>query len=247
MWEVSRGLTMACNSMIVKHEVATALSRRFPHVRPPVLELIGSGVGHAFGQPGPQYRIPAAIRSRLPAVRAQDFESYLNLIIERACITGESPDGTPPPVFTNRQHGEDFAKYLRGLGTRLRQLPRVKYPDALNAISMCDNLEAFHWALAHTGITWARFLALGREELTRFQTELPSRVVESHLRWQYVKNPSLQPRANDLEDWSGLISAAAYCDFVVCEKHFASLARRDGFRPKARVLTDLSDLPRLAA
>jgi hypothetical protein len=72
---------------------------------------------------------------------------------------------------------------------------------------------------------------------------MPSRKIEVHLHRQILKNPTLQPKDTDLEDWSGLGPATAHCDVVVCEKHFASLLRRDGFSPNARVITDVRKLP----
>lgn len=86
-------------------------------------------------------------------------------------------------------------------------------------------------------------MPLGPEELTALVQDMPSRRTEIHLHRQIIKNPSLKPKDNDLEDWSGLGPATAHCDVVVCEKHFANLLHRDGFRPHARVITDLRELP----
>lgn len=75
-----------------------------------------------------------------------------------------------------------------------------------------------------------------------FVESMPSRRVDLQLHRQYLKNPQLRPRVTDLEDWAGLAPAAMYCDLLVCERHFANLVVRDGFRTRARVLTSLEGL-----
>jgi hypothetical protein len=85
-------------------------------------------------------------------------------------------------------------------------------------------------------------MPLGKNALTAIVEDLPSRKVEVQLHRQILKNPQLKPRINDLEDWSGLGLASAHCDVVVCEKHFANLLLRDGFSPKAQILTDIKQL-----
>ncbi len=49
----------------------------------------------------------------------------------------------------------------------------------------------------------------------------------------------------DLHDLVGLGTAAAYCDIVVCEKHWGSILQRHQRHLKARILTSLRQLPPL--
>ena len=86
-------------------------------------------------------------------------------------------------------------------------------------------------------------VASTRDEFRSLVDALPSRCVDLHLHRQVLRNPTLRPKENDLEDWGAMAPAAAHCDFLVCEKHFASLVLRDGFTPRAKVLTDVRYLP----
>lgn len=135
-------------------------------------------------------------------------------------------------------------RHLKTLPGRDSQLPPGKREDFLNAIALTDIIDPVREALGFHGLSWERDLEpLGREGLGSVVRGMPSRRTEVHLHRQIIKNPNLKPKDNDLEDWSGLGPATAHCDIVVCEKHFANLLRRDGFRPRARVITDLRKLP----
>lgn len=59
---------------------------------------------------------------------------------------------------------------------------------------------------------------------------------------QVLKNEQYKPKQSDLEDWGGIGVASCYCDVVVCEKHFANLLQRDGYKPKARIETKLDNV-----
>lgn len=118
----------------------------------------------------------------------------------------------------------------------------------MNAIALTDIIDPVNEALEFHDLSWERDLEpLGKEGLASVVRGMPSRRTEIHLHRQIIKNPNLKPKDNDLEDWSRLGPATAHCDVVVCEKHFANLLHRDGFRPKARVITDVRKLPEVLA
>lgn len=244
MWELSQGNTLASTSAILIRELEVALSRRFRHVAPGPFTLLSKGVGHAFGLPQPRYRLPAELRSKMPSERIRTLEAVAQLTLEKAALTGVDPDGKPAAPFLHKAHKENFKDHLERLPSTAAQLPREQWDDLLCAVSLMDIHEPLISVLGHHKLVLGDLLNLGKTEITQFIEELPSRLVDLHLHRQILRNPALKPKLSDLEDWAGLGPAAAYSDFLVCEKHFADQLARDGFRPAATVITDVRDLPR---
>ena len=226
MWRLSRGQTLLSQREIVIYESEVALSQVFPSIRPRKLALLGIGASHAFGIDYSSH-LPPAVRLRF----------------ERTLVTGECFNGRRPPHFSSEQHRLAFQKHLSDFRAILEQdLPQERWTDALRAMSLVEVLEPLYQAAALHGISTELLEGLGTERLTRLVDAMPSRQVDIHLHLQVLKNKQYLPKKHDLEDWGALGIAAAYCDAVVCEKHFRDLIARDGFQTKATVLRDLSEL-----
>jgi hypothetical protein len=77
---------------------------------------------------------------------------------------------------------------------------------------------------------------------------MPWQRADMHLKRQWAKNANLRPndRSSHLSDWAFLSVAVSYCDIVVTEKLMADLYSR-GFDTRAKVITQLSQLPALVA
>ena len=151
--------------------------------------------------------------------------------------------GTP---FATSTHARRFMEHLSTLHPKLLQLSPHSWDDALHAITMVDMIDPLNEVLEHQNLSKADIEGLGSDGVKSLIEDLPSRRIDLHLHRQVLRNPGLAPKITDLEDWGGLGPAAGHCAVLVCEKHFASLLLRDGFRPGAVVLTDLRDLHRLA-
>lgn len=245
MWEVSGGHTLASVRKMARFEAETALASRFPRVTPRDFRLVSKGYAHAFDTTF-TYRIPDEYRGKLLAgINEEALEEMIQVELEKASITGEGPGGIRMPSSSHNQFNERFKEHLKTLPQRASSLPPEKREDFLHSIALVDIQEPVKEALGFHGLSFERdLLPLGPEELTALVQDMPSRRTKIHLHRQIIKNPALKPKDNDLEDWGGLGPATAHCDVVVCEKHFANLLRRDGFRPNARVITDVRDLPR---
>lgn len=242
MWELSRGWTMAPYAAIVRHELDQVLQARFPTIQPRPFQLLGKGVAHAFGQSDLRYRVPGVVRHRFPVAFVEALEAQGTEIIERAVLTGQTPDGSPPPAVDLSGFDVNFMDHLDELPSTLEDLPRSRWHDALVAMSLVDIRDAVSEALQHHDITWDQLIQAGKDELTRLVLDLPSRSLDLHMHWQVAKNPALKPKRTDLNDWGSLIPAAVYCDILVCEKHFADLMQRDGYVVRAEVFTDIRAL-----
>lgn len=241
MWELSRDLTIASYRSILTFELETALRKRFPHIKVRPFQLISQGVAHAFGMEVAPFRLAPAFRSVLSEAVAADLEARINAIAERALVTGEGPPGVPMLTFGLTEHNRRFQEHLSTLHPRLTQLPPDQWDDLLYAISVVDILEPLNEVAGYHKLD-KDAIATSKEHMQALVDDLPSRRIDLQLHRQLSRNPALKPKANDLEDWAALAPAAAHCDFLVCEKHFADLVQRDGFQTKATVLTSVRDL-----
>jgi hypothetical protein len=210
MWELSRGYTMAPHRLILDHELDVALARRFPAVSIKPFTLVDKGVAHAFGMDRQAYRMPEQVRSALPPDVVARFEGAAQLVMEESLLTGVGPRGITMPPFQMESPNVKFMHHLQTFHSRVSQLPRRQWEDALLAISMADILDQLNPSLHHHGIHADTFEALGKDGWRAFMLDLPTRRVDIQLHRQILKNPKLKPKMSDLEDWAGLGPAAAH-------------------------------------
>lgn len=247
MWDLSLGKTLVSHRAIIEHELEFALAARHPSVRPAPFTLVGEGVAHAFGQPTPRIPLPDRVKARVPPERWPEMHRVLNREIERSWLTGVDLNGQPAPPFKSQTHRANFADHLEQLHVTLVDLPKEKWDDLLLAVCFLDIQEPVRRVLQRHRLPLDAVTEGGADGMRVLLRSMPSRQVDIHLHRQVVRNPNLRPRHTDLEDWAGLGPAVAYCDIVVCERHFASLVGRSGFRSKATVLTELMALGELLA
>lgn len=242
MLQLSAGKTIASFSDLLRSEIDGALVTLFPGIKPRPFELIGDGVAHAFGKDSLVVRLPERFSRLLPSHLVERANVILRSVSEKSALTGRSPFGIDLPPFRVATHNELFQQHLATLHDRLEAIPAAQRGDALYSMSFNDIRPAIEKALDFHGIPWASFEALGKNGIIGFLESLPSRRVDLHLHRQMLRNPALRSRSTDLEDWAGLGPAAAHCDVVVCEKHFADLLMRERHRPHASVAASLPEL-----
>lgn len=243
MWAVSRGRTFVDTERLVRNEVEKALSRRVSRISPRPFRLISTGVGHAFGKKPLSFRVREPLRSALSSDRLKELKRYGRQELERAVIVGKGPGGIMLSRFEHTRYNYDFMQHLDSLPARFSTVPRGRWDDALRGAALSEIHDPVYEALLHHDLSWKWLVSLGKEELSKFVDELPSRRVEMHLYKQLLKNTTIKPRVTDLEDWCALGPAVAYCDVVVCEKHYAELVTRDAFETNAIVISDVRQLP----
>lgn len=220
MWNFSRGKTTSPMRDIICWELELAYSRAGYQIIPKPFEYLGRGIPHAFGEV-------------LDGTIAKMFPDE----IDRAMLCGLAD--IPPIQGGTKTYRENFVNHLSSLHERKHDLDRSKWQNWLYAISMVDILDPLHKVMTENRIPNGEFEAWGAERLSEFLETMPTRAVDIHLHRQVLKNPAYKPKLSDLEDWAGLGPAACYADVVICEKHFADLLRRDGFKTKAKIETSL--------
>jgi hypothetical protein len=226
MWDFSKGQTLVSQRDLIIHEAEVVLSTLFPQIGIEEISLIGTGAKHAFGM---EY--------------TTHFPQRLEDALDRALVTGEFAFGMGPLRFLDKTHKLSFQKHLGQLRSILQQnLPIEKWEDALYVLNVADMAEPFFSVLWKHNILSDSSKRAVTEHLRSIVDGMPSRRVDLHLHRQVLRNKNYAPKENDLEDWSALGVAVAYCDIVVCEKHFRDLFLRDKFEAKAVVIEDLSQI-----
>ncbi|AKO51387.1 hypothetical protein ABA45_02280 [Marinobacter psychrophilus] len=220
MWNFSRGITTSPLHAIIFRELEVAFSNAGYEVSSKPFEYLGRGIPYAFGEV-----LEGTISKMYPDE------------IDRAMLCGFAD--IPPIQGGTKTYRENFVSHLSSLHERKQDLDKSKWSNWLYAISMVDILDPLHKVMTENRIPSGDFETWGPERLSGFLDSMPTRAVDIHLHRQVLKNPEYRPKLSDLEDWAGLSPAACYADVVICEKHFADLLKRDGFKTKARIETSL--------
>jgi hypothetical protein len=134
----------------------------------------------------------------------------------------------------------EFAKQLKELvyGSARRR-DAVAAQELVNLMDVC--LRA---VLVREGISEDAFFACGKEGLTEFLEDVPTRDVAFHLRQFRHANPQKVWTRTDLADIGALTIAVPYCDAVVTEAVWVDGLRRAGLDEKygTRLMSSLPEL-----
>lgn len=225
MWSLSKGKTLAPYREICEREIEDALLGIGVDLTPRTEKLIGDGIEFAFGI---------------------EFQSEVlkvfNTIVNKSILTGSEVFNIDPIGATNLDfHRNNFFNHLSQINTKKHELEKSKWDDWLHVISMVDIMESLDKVFHLHSLNRSILDSLDVKQHRKFLTSMPTRKLDIHLHRQVLKNSQYKPKKTDLEDWAGIGVASCYCDVVVCEKHFANLLLRDGFKPKARIETKLDN------
>ncbi|MBN1475036.1 MAG: hypothetical protein JW914_10495 [Syntrophaceae bacterium] len=225
MWKYSKGITLASTKAITIKEIETSLKQFFPNIKPRPFSLICSGIEHTFGE---------SLGKTLP--------DWLNSFIDEAMLKGHDVFNIEPISHFSTKYRENFRYHLESLHQTKAKLDKSKWENWLYAMAITDIRNPLAIVMKDNDLDKDVFENFSVDQLNKFVDAMPSRSLDLHLHRQVLKNPNYKPKISDLEDWSGLGVAACYCDIVVCEKHFASMLKRDEFKTHARVVTNLYEI-----
>jgi hypothetical protein len=228
MWKYSKNFTTAPSKEIVCFEIEVALKKLGYRLQPRLLNYIGRGMRHAFGE-------------KAEGIISKFFESQ----IDEAMLCGWGD--IPPIEGGSTKYRENFSDHLISLNDRKRELEKDRWDNWLYAIAMIDILEPLIEVMSKHQIPFSDISTWGEKKCMQFVSDIPTRKVDIHLHRQVLRNSEYRPKQSDLEDWSGLGTAVCYCDVVVCEKHFSSIIKRDSFKTRARVETSIYEIFRSIA
>jgi hypothetical protein len=215
---------MAAYMAVVRYELEQALSKHFLQVKTSPFTLLGYGSTHAFTLP--------SFQGLLASVE-QD--------VEEALLVGSEHLEIDPPFHRNTEAQERFRSHLASLHARSKELPKSKVENWLYALLLADINKPLAEILIRHNIPKSDFENLGEAQLKSIIDDMPTRRLDLHLHKQIVRNPTYASKITDLEDWTGVGVASCYFDVVVCENHMADMLKRNGYRAKARIETNLDN------
>lgn len=225
MWEYSKGKTLASTKEITIKEIEASLKQFFPDIKPRPLNLVGNSMEHAFGE-----------------VLGKSLPNWNNRAIDEAMLKGHDGFDIEPISHFSTKYRKNFRSHLDSLHQTKTQLDKSKWENWLYAMAITDIRNPLAMVMKSNNLDKDAFENFSVDQFNKFVDAMPSRSLDLHLHRQVLKNPNYKSKIGDLEDWSGLGIAACYCDIVVCEKHFASMLKRDKFKTNARVVTNLYEI-----
>lgn len=248
MFEVSAGRRIASFAAIVRHELEVALSLEFPgRVTVFPFEFVGRDLGYVV-EGVPRRGLEESTRARVPPELRPLVDAMAHIDLEQAVLTGRSlfaPEQLSQ-VRVDRSPESRFVPHLRDVRARWRRAADPKLQErVLYATALGDIMEPIEQLLATNRISLAEFAALDIEGYERFLGRQPSRRVLIHLYRQIARAAQVPLRDTDLNDWIYVAVASMYCDVVVTERMLADLLTRPGLEPRASVISNLADLPRV--
>jgi hypothetical protein len=108
-----------------------------------------------------------------------------------------------------------------------------------------DVVEPLNRVAETLGIDVRSVVEGSQESWTSFMLSLPAKGTICRLRMSGHEDLGFRWHIGDLNDMTALGTAAAYCDVVIAEKHWASILNRHAADVRARVSSNLADLPKL--
>ncbi|CAD6365220.1 hypothetical protein SHEWT2_00380 [Shewanella hafniensis] len=221
MWEYSGGVTTKPLRELLHYEIEVAFSKLGYKITPKKPSYLGRGFSHAFGE-------------KLDS-------SYFNVdseAIDKAMLCGY---GDVPPVqgSLDPTYRDNFNNHLHSIHEKKLSLDKSKWDDWMYALSMADIVEPLREVMIKHQIPSDVIESWDRSVLKSFMDSIPTRRLDIHLHKQVLKNAQYRPKHSDLEDWAGLVPALCYADIVVCERHFADMARRENYKHHARIETSI--------
>lgn len=246
MRELSGGNTLANPTMIVRHEIRSALiSKLGLNVPSPPLKLLGRGMEHALGRsfnihlewPNTEH-VPVDVSQK---VESDVFEFLESIFLSGVLEIGEEPFHFPQMALDADKKFRDHLTQWRGSGATMSA---AELRRKVCAITLSDIMEPVSIVLEELGVPIQRFAEMGETAWCDLLDMMPSRKADMHLRTQWAKNASLNPKLSDLNDWMYLGIAVCYCDLVVTENQMNDLFQRStefGSKATAR-LQDLLTL-----
>lgn len=257
LWSSFPGLTtLVSRSIVMVAEVRAVIDTvGSTEVSPEIVNLLGFGIGPAFGMWGGLRTRDAKGRDTTDQLSADQRAALKDagLMLERALLTGPPDQDLPPLVEQGYDPlgaikvAEQRALQEEDLRLNLDREPRWRRGRLRDVVAarevwyeLSDIVEA---ALERRGLAWGDVLD-DRESMRRFTEVMPSTYVAIALKTTRHRDATLRWTANDINDIDALSLAVPYCDVVVTEKfaHHVLAVSRVAERTNTIVLRRLPDL-----
>lgn len=262
MRELSDWATLAPIHKITELELRKALSEWFQLGDPEPIEVLGSGVSHAFDSSTGRFRAVESIRTldspegptvdppeeflRIASQRSNAWE-WMNLAGPELDFPLSQLGETMIEYRPEHRRGDDWAEWENSVRQKVED---TDLSDRLRDALVLEDLLALREEIsvaAHSldidvGYFARSFVGRG----TEFHDLLPSRRVLVDLQCLRLEDANLPLRQHDRPDLMALSVALVYCDVVVTERFWRHLAHRAeiGSQFGTTVLDNLTLLPK---
>jgi hypothetical protein len=152
------------------------------------------------------------------------------------------PDAHRTVSFNYAQRQEELRQRLRDSGWRTGE----RSERLAVARALIDYTVPIEQALLRAGLSWDDLFSRGRMFLSQFVEAIPLAYTDTQLERERHAAVDKRWEPNDLVDLDALSKAIVYCDVVVTERQWVSLAVKAGLdkRFNTVMLFDLGDLPK---
>jgi hypothetical protein len=245
MMEISRNDAIASPQQMLPAEFDRALHRRFGRPELPAdLQPFGRGLAHLGLALDHDPELVGYLRELYPDLGAARIADCVDALL----FAGPDEDlptaevCMPPLQFANA-----FAVAQTELQERFKEqgTSKVEIRSAVAASLLLEVKEPLGGALRRAGLDIDELTGLGREGVTDFMLDLPSRTALLELMWLQHGDLRTKWKPNDLNDLVYLSAAVGYCDIVVTERRWAAMLNGTDVpsRTGTVVLSKLADLP----
>jgi hypothetical protein len=238
MARLSQFHTIAQGRVLLPPEIDRALREMFG--RPEYTrsaQVFGIGLAHALDWERANYRVPAEFG--LSSAQTSIIEKQVQPMMEWALLAGPSREleerlgdydrdahRAVPREFAEAQE-EHREKLLEGDWHKGDKGRRVAMANAFSNFK-----EPLEEAMARAGLHWGHIYNTGATGMSELIGRIPIADVDTQLQRFRHEASDKQWEPNDLDDLDFLTRAIVYCDAVVTEKHWVSLAKRAGLEDK---------------
>lgn len=243
MSEISRGVTISPQNKMRQWEFARVLGKAFQKPYSTIPSAFGIGIPFAFGmefivrdESGSRVLMPEKFNLEVNELLASS-ETILNFLV------GNDEATNIKALEQYSKFQEEFVKRVESFREKAKQHGKVAHRRAYIAdltIAIQDELIE---VLESYGKTMKDFLNLGRDEITSIFENCPTADIEISLAVSRNEQWDKKVKGNDSIDIAFLTVAIPYCDVVVTEKFWGTLARQKNLHQKYRTLfSDLNEL-----
>jgi hypothetical protein len=247
MMSVSRGDAIAPPQRLLPPELDAALHQRFGRPENPLrVEPFGRGLAHLSGGLAPELdsELAETLRRDNPEMAEREMIDGVDALLFAGPAVDLPVAGIEQPPL---QFAEEFAASQLELQEKFKEhgTGKDERRRTVAAGILLDIKEPLHEALTQSGVTLDELTGLGRDGLTSFMLDLPSRVALLELMSRQHGDLGTKWVGNDLNDLVYLSAAIGYCDIVVTERRWSAMLNASDVpaRTGTVVLAKLVDLP----